>query len=368
MFQFRQKKNKSKLNLEDLNKRVATPLWLSASKRVLFFLIVAICGAGLGYQFSNAVPSVAQIDHDKLAAKSDVMKDFNALSQKISDFENKQAKSGVRIVGDVEVQQAISDVTLNDSLGHVALARKALRKLEDSLDSWNKQLAETIRTRAVTVTADPSQNYDIPILMYHYTPGDFEYQLRHLLSRGYTAITLDQLNNAFRHRDPLPAKPVVITFDDGYENQLQAFALLEKYQMPATFYIVTSGGNSNWCVGAGRTNASCGDAYLNWDQVRQLASSSLVTIGAHTVNHANLANLSPEQQRSEIFDSKTQLEQQLKRTVRHFAYPYGSFNATTIGLIGDAGFITAVSTIPGTIQGMGNIFTLHRVRSALSLP
>ncbi|HSH31454.1 MAG TPA: polysaccharide deacetylase family protein, partial [Candidatus Saccharimonadales bacterium] len=185
----------------------------------------------------------------------------------------------------------------------------------------------------------------------------------------YHAIDFDQLTLALKHGAPLPPKPVIITFDDGFANQLRGFELLQKYQTKATFYIVTGGEGSRYCIGANRrAGLPCGDAYLNWDEIRRLDSSGLVTIGAHTIDHVALASRSAAEQQRQIIGSKTEIEAQLGHPIRHFAYPAGSYNADVMTAVRAAGFATAVTTRPGTTQAADKLYELTRVRSAYTLP
>ncbi len=221
-----------------------------------------------------------------------------------------------------------------------------------------------------SLPTEPLANYStkVPILMYHYTPANFEAQLQHLQSHGYTAISMGQLSNFLYTGGPLPTKPVVITFDDGFEDQLHSFELLKKYQMKATFYIILGGEDSNHCIGLTRTNLACGDSYLNWSQVKQLEDSGLIEIGAHTLNHADLPILNEQKQWQEITESKKRLEDMYNITVSTFAYPYGRYDQTTINLVKKAGFFTAVTTQSETVQTSLGRYTLPRVRDALLLP
>ncbi len=214
----------------------------------------------------------------------------------------------------------------------------------------------------------------IPILMYHYTPGDFDQQLSYLQQAGYTAVDLGQVATALSGTGSLPPKPVVITFDDGFADQLAAFEALKRHGMKATYYVINGGPLSQWCIGSGRRHRDsmqpplgCGDAYLTWDQVRELDRSGLITIGGHTVDHMNLATLSPEEQRYQIVESKLHIEKQLGHPIHDFAYPYGSYTDTTIQIVQESGYRTAVTTMPGDHQIPGQPYTLRRVRDAYSL-
>jgi len=215
----------------------------------------------------------------------------------------------------------------------------------------------------------------VPIVMYHKTPIDFEMQLQSLQLRGYTTVTLRDVIASFAHRSQLPLKSVVLTFDDGFADDMKAFTLLEKYHMKATFYIVNGGPISNWCIGASRRYddpsqqlGGCGDVYLNWDQIRLLDQSGLITIGGHTIDHVDLATESPDAQRYEIVESKRGIEDRLGHPIYDFAYPYGSFNATTVSIVQQAGYTSAVTTLPGIYQDPAMPFMLRRIRSVQNLP
>jgi peptidoglycan/xylan/chitin deacetylase (PgdA/CDA1 family) len=221
----------------------------------------------------------------------------------------------------------------------------------------------------------PTQAMDLPIAYYHYTPPDFEAQLQYLQVHGFSVVSLDEALAGLEGRTVLPAKPIVLTFDDGFANQMEAFALLQKYRMPATFYIINAGVRSKWCVGSGRRYndplqppEGCGDAYLSWDQVRTLDKSGLITIGGHTLDHFNLAELSEADQRTEIADSKTGIEREIGHAIKHFAYPYGGYTQASIDIARQAGYVSAVTTIIDTHQPEGARYTLRRVHDIYALP
>lgn len=219
----------------------------------------------------------------------------------------------------------------------------------------------------------PTGPLAVPILLYHEPPINFEQQLEYLQAQNYTTVDLDQVAAAMTGTGKLPEKPVVITFDDGLANQWPAFELLRRYNMKATFYIINGGSASRWCIGASRHKdpiqppEGCGDDYLTWAQVRTIDESKLVTIAAHTVDHEDLALASPEQRQYQIRESKAGLERELKHPVRHFAYPYGSYNQSVVDEVRQTGYVTAVTTLPGTQQDRGKPFELKRIRDAFLL-
>jgi len=207
----------------------------------------------------------------------------------------------------------------------------------------------------------------VPILMYHYIsanphwPGDpirtrlsvlprqFAAQLAYLQRAGYTTITLDDLVAALHGESTLPKQPVILTFDDGYTDfYTNAYPLLQQYSAKATIYIISQKVDT--------------PGYLTWDQLRELAASPLITIGAHTRTHPMLATLKAEQSWDELAGSKTDLENALGVTVRHLAYPSGNYNELTMQQVNEIGFTTAVTTQAGLVHRADQLFTLHRVR------
>jgi peptidoglycan/xylan/chitin deacetylase (PgdA/CDA1 family) len=346
-------------------------------RRSLFCVVVVLGLVGILWQFSSLGSHATASDSLTRAIRQDIYHDFQDLSPKIKVLEDAQTKTGVRVVSDEEIQAEISPINFYAARGDERQARQALMKLSQNIGTWQSQYDSQLKAKAVAAAvtpppaaiAVPTGAVQVPILLYHYTPGNFEAQLQYLKAHNYTSIDLDTLVAGLNHQATLPSKPVVITFDDGYSNQMAAFSLLKKYNMKATYYIIDGGAASNWCIGTNRNySLNCGDGYLNVDQLRELDSSGIITLASHTVDHSNLPTLSIEQQRFEIIDGKHQLEAELGHSVHHFAYPYGSYNATTIQIVKEAGFTTAVSTIPGTLQSLGNLYSLYRVRDALKLP
>lgn len=233
--------------------------------------------------------------------------------------------------------------------------------------SSSKIFAQSIEKELFSM---PSASIEIvlPILMYHKTPADFEGQLRNLQAKGYTPITMRSASRIMRGLEASPSKPVVITYDDGFSDQLVAFELLKKYNMPATFYVMPGGELSGWCVGADRQNLKCGDSYMNWAEITMISDSGLIEIGSHTIDHAQLNALDGTSKRNQIFSAKQIIEQKINKQVVSFAYPYGAFDGETIELVREAGYTSAVSTIGGTKQSTNILFELRRIRNAFDLP
>jgi len=196
----------------------------------------------------------------------------------------------------------------------------------------------------------------VPILAYHQvseaddiysvTAMQFEEQMSYLQEKGYTAISLEELFDFYEGKMSLPDKPIIITFDDGYEdNFLAALPIMEKYNMRSTVFIITG------LVGT--------PDYLSWQQIAAMQASH-TEIGSHTVSHIALGDSSPEQQRREIATSKAILEKYVG-TVKFFAYPYGQFTAITQQILREAGYLGACSGIAGLNSKGVDVYALKRV-------
>ncbi|MBC8016465.1 MAG: polysaccharide deacetylase family protein [Sporomusaceae bacterium] len=197
----------------------------------------------------------------------------------------------------------------------------------------------------------------VPILAYHQvSPADeiysvtgvqFEEQMSYLQEQGYTPINLQQLFDSYDGKGSLPDKPIIITFDDGYEdNLLAALPIMEKYNMRSTVFIITD------MVGTSE--------YVSWQQIAEMQARN-TEIGSHTMNHVGLGSVSADQQRLEILGSKKALEQHLGKPINFFAYPYGQFTPITQQLLREAGYRGACSGIAGLNSKGVDFYALKRV-------
>lgn len=207
----------------------------------------------------------------------------------------------------------------------------------------------------------------VPILMYHYveyvkdkgdtirqgldiTPYTFEEEIKTLMDAGYTFMTNAEVADALSGKITLPRKPIVLTFDDGYRDfYTDVYPILKKYRVKATAYIITGflGYPNN----------------MSAAQVAEIAGDGLVEIGAHTVNHAWLKGLPPQKLSYEVNHSKKTLEELTGKPVVSFAYPYGAYDVPVIQAVADAGFTSAVSTMPCVDQYQIHRYFLCRLRS-----
>jgi peptidoglycan/xylan/chitin deacetylase (PgdA/CDA1 family) len=186
-----------------------------------------------------------------------------------------------------------------------------------------------------------------PILMYHYvrvvdeasdplgfnlsvTPDDFERQVAWLAQQGYRGVRMDTLAPCLSGQVACPPKPIALTFDDGYEDAFTAaLPVLERYNMVATFYIISGS--------VGRPG------YMTWEQLASMRDAGM-EIGAHTVNHYDLTSLDAATASYEISQVKSDLEQHLGISVASFCYPTGLYNGAIDGQVQAAGYASATTT------------------------
>ena len=154
-----------------------------------------------------------------------------------------------------------------------------------------------------------------------------------------------------------------LTFDDGYLDNLQyAFPILKKYNVPATFYISDSYIDRSKNIKDFLCANNIND-FMNWNELKKLSKSKLVTIGCHTSNHKELSKLSNKDVHKEIFFSKKNIEKKLKKKIYDFAYPYGgkdNFNENTTKIVRKLKFKTAVTAMCNTWNIKNSQFLIPR--------
>ena len=251
------------------------------------------------------------------------------------------------------------------------------------------------------------ENFDDPNFSLGISPELFD-QIIEYLSQNYEIVDTNDLVNLKPFRSG--KLKVVITFDDGYmDNYEYALPILKKYNVPATFYICTrfiNGESWTWwydlwefiktenkiklnnkyyygevdLVGYNKKikafnyisnlfkklpyadqlelfrsfnnnfkqNSNPG-LFMTWDILKKMSLNKLVTIGAHTENHISLSSVSIEESKKEILNSKIKLENELKKDIKHFAFPFGDksdFTKRETKFLQSVGFNSAVTTIP----------------------
>ena len=209
----------------------------------------------------------------------------------------------------------------------------------------------------------------VPIVVYHivrpsypndiqsvralaHTPEVFGAEMKYLADAGYHVISFRALENHFQNGTPLPAKSIIISFDDGWGDQFEyAFPILKKYNYTATFFVFT--------------NSIGTRGFLTWDNLRALLNAGM-TIGSHSRSHPFLTKItSPTALWNEIYGSKQVLEKNLNTAITEFAYPFGKYDAAIVDLVKKAGYASARGDYYySRSQSPGQIYSL----SALNAP
>jgi peptidoglycan/xylan/chitin deacetylase (PgdA/CDA1 family) len=162
----------------------------------------------------------------------------------------------------------------------------------------------------------------------------FDQQMEHLAARRYRTMSFTELRSIQTQPGPLPADAIVLTFDDGYVDfYTNAYPILKKYNLKATVYVITK------FIGR--------QGYIDWDMIREMQNSGLITIGSHTTMHNNLPSLSLSTLSADLRTSKAELEEKLGVPVEDFCYPSGKYNSDVVNAVGTAGYKTATLTVYG---------------------
>lgn len=211
---------------------------------------------------------------------------------------------------------------------------------------------------------------EVPVLMYHrvveqpltnskfnvyVTAAEMDSQLASLTARGFSPVTFADLLHGVRVR-----KPVVLTFDDGYEDNFEMLLpLLHKYKARAVIYALGEHGlrNNAWDMAKGEPPATL----MSDQQLRACHESGLVEIGSHGMTHRRLPDLTDDQSRQEITAAKTQIESAIGAPVLSFAYPYGAYGDREVSFVREAGYRFGIGTVNGPLSLWQDHFRVRRV-------
>jgi peptidoglycan/xylan/chitin deacetylase (PgdA/CDA1 family) len=295
---------------------------------------------------------------------------------------------------ELAISPALSTIPTPTAVAHIETAPAMPRGLEAPTQTTTPTVPRSTHTVTVTITpsctptatasvtptvtpsATPTsgptpdgvaRTVQVPILMYHYiseppsgadiyrvdlsvTPDRFESHLRYLTQNGYHIVTLDDLLYALAQGRSLPAKPVILTFDDGYEdNYRNAFPLLQKHGMVGHFFIITDFVNEER------------DGYMTWAQIEAMSAAGQ-RFGSHSRDHPDLNGKSFDYLVWQALGGTEAIEEHLGYHPRWVSYPSGSYDQHTIDVFKSADYWGGLSTRQGSTHTIDKIFELKRVR------
>ncbi|MFC1701028.1 polysaccharide deacetylase family protein [Patescibacteria group bacterium] len=210
------------------------------------------------------------------------------------------------------------------------------------------------------------KNHRASILMYHsisnnnvfftVRPKIFARQMQFLKEKGYIVISLSELVGILSSNKPLLKKTVVLTFDDGYEdNYYNVLSILEKYGFPATIFI------SPRLVGCYLKNSQeSALKVLDWQDMYKMSQTGFIDFQPHGLTHQKLDKLCINELQHEIKKSKKILEKRLKKICWFFTYPHGRYNKRTIQVLNENNFKAALTVNKGFVKKGDNLYALNR--------
>lgn len=165
---------------------------------------------------------------------------------------------------------------------------------------------------------------------------EFESQIQFFKARKAVFISVSQLTQNLKSRKPNPAKAVCLTFADNYLGFYKyAWPIIKRERIPCTMFVHT-----------GFVGSKVGRPKMNWDQLRELDRSGLVTVASQTVNHPeDLTVLSDEKVKQEFLNSKLRLERELGHPQKYLAYPNGKYDDRISGLAKNCGYEFAFTEV-----------------------
>lgn len=199
------------------------------------------------------------------------------------------------------------------------------------------------------------------------SPQQFERQLAWLRRHGWQFRFLSDVVSADALRQPGSEKVCVITFDDGYaDNLYNALPILQRHGAVATLYLVQHRDDNDWSVKKKQHHDEgelAREPKLTDGEVETLLASGCFELGGHSATHADFSKLDPATRRAEIEGSKSALEARFGVPLQTYAYPFGIYDGVDVALVREAGFLGAVTTRSGISRDLqAERFELKRVK------
>jgi peptidoglycan/xylan/chitin deacetylase (PgdA/CDA1 family) len=238
-------------------------------------------------------------------------------------------------------------------------------KLENVAEKIYSLYKEVIKKRNIEILKKP-----LPIVLYHrvlkedfkesvvgiyITEKKFEEHLLYIKERKYSTLTFFDISKAINGEKSLPEKSIILTFDDGYDdNYSVAFPLLKKYGSTAVIFLVTACKNNAWDKKQKEPTA----VLMSEKEIMEMYDYG-IEFGAHTLNHVNLNKETIEKSKEEIVNSKQDLIN-MGIEVKSFAYPYGECNAKIKTIVKEAEYEFGVATDSGPLNILEDLYQIRR--------
>ena len=231
---------------------------------------------------------------------------------------------------------------------------RGVRRALPDRDTWRRLTHGTsiLMYHAFGSSTEPASRFVIPGVR-------FARQMAWLKWMRYRVISLEEYLHCRRKHLLPPRRAVVITIDDGYEdNWTVAYPILHRYRFPATVFVVSQQmGGPYYSHIDSELN---GRSMLSWLQVKELTRGG-IAIGAHTRTHPDLTQIPPQQAQVEIAGSKRDLEQELEIPIHVFSYPFGEYNEQVETQAEKAGFLGSCTVRSGLNIPITPLHGLRRV-------
>jgi peptidoglycan/xylan/chitin deacetylase (PgdA/CDA1 family) len=208
------------------------------------------------------------------------------------------------------------------------------------------------------INDEPENSVTVPISL-------FDEQMAQLGDLGYSPVSLDDVFAYYVDGVPLPPRAVLITFDDGYRDNLEnAVPVLQRHGYPAVLFVPIGYLDGSRPLPHDDHLASRGilNRTLRWEDLAALEAAG-VRVGSHGIGHRPLADLEVDEAAREITLSKLRLEDALGRPVRAFAYVKGSeahYRLVHLSLLKQAGYQLAFTSVSGANGPSTDPLQLHR--------
>jgi peptidoglycan/xylan/chitin deacetylase (PgdA/CDA1 family) len=202
----------------------------------------------------------------------------------------------------------------------------------------------------------PPENADVYRIDLSVSPDTFQAQMQYLADNGHTPIDFYTLSRAITNHEPLPPKPVILTFDDGYLDMYETvYPILQAFGFVGTFFIPTDFIDNNRA------------GYMNWPMIEEMAAAGH-RFEPHSRTHPDLRARNDDYLIWEILGPQETLAAHIGYTPRYFAYPSGRYDDNVLSMLRHLDFWGAVTTAAGAELGFENRYVWPRLRIRHNTP